>query len=69
MESQAMNAAICPENYRLLQKHVYSRVGIVLEDNKQYLFESRLAPIVKQLGLSSINDLCAKRIIPSVHYR
>jgi len=54
-----MNAAICPENYRLLQKHVYSRVGIVLEDNKQYLFESRLAPIVKQLGLSSINDLCA----------
>lgn len=54
-----MNAAICPENYRLLQKHVYSRVGIVLEDNKQYLFESRLAPMVKQLGLSSINDLCA----------
>ena len=54
-----MSAAICPENYRLLQKHIYSRVGIVLEDDKQYLFESRLAPIVKQLGLSSINDLCA----------
>jgi chemotaxis protein methyltransferase CheR len=30
-----------------------------LEDNKHYLFESRLAPIVKQLGLGSINDLCA----------
>jgi chemotaxis protein methyltransferase CheR len=30
----------------------------VLEDDKHYLFESRLAPIVKELGLASINDLC-----------
>jgi len=50
---------ILPENYRFLQKHVYSQVGIVLEDNKHYLFQSRLAPIVKQLSLGSINDLCA----------
>src|SRR6202044_2599215 len=34
-------------------------VGIVLEANKHYLLESRLAPIAKQLGLSSLNDLCA----------
>jgi len=40
------------------QQYVYSRVGIVLEDDKHYLFESRLAPIVKELGLASINDLC-----------
>ena len=33
--------------------------GIVLEEDKHYLFESRLAPIVRQLGLGSINDLCA----------
>ena len=46
------------ENYKLLQEHVYSRVGIVLEHDKHYLFESRLAPIVRQLGLDSINDLC-----------
>lgn len=59
MASQTINAGIFPENYRFLQKQVYSRVGIVLEDNKHYLFESRLAPIVKQLGLASINDLCA----------
>jgi chemotaxis protein methyltransferase CheR len=50
---------ILPENYRFLQEHVYSRVGIVLEDNKHYLFESRLAPIVKQNRLASINELCA----------
>ena len=34
-------------------------MGIVLENDKHYLFESRLAPIVRQLGLGSINDLCA----------
>jgi chemotaxis protein methyltransferase CheR len=59
MASQVLTPGIFPENYRFLQQHVYSRVGIVLEDNKHYLFESRLAPIVKQLGLASINELCA----------
>lgn len=47
------------ENYRFLQDHVYSQAGIVLEDNKHYLFESRLMPIVRRLGLGSINELCA----------
>ena len=50
---------ILPENYRFLQQHVYSQAGIVLEADKHYLFESRLTPIVKHLGLGSINDLCA----------
>lgn len=45
-------------NYRFLQQHVYSQAGIVLEADKHYLFECRLAPIVKQLGLGSIDDLC-----------
>jgi chemotaxis protein methyltransferase CheR len=58
MGSQTIVAGILPENYRFLQAHVYSHVGIVLEDNKNYLFESRLAPIVKQFGLGSINALC-----------
>jgi chemotaxis protein methyltransferase CheR len=59
MESRALSTEILPENYRFLQKQVYSRVGIVLEDDKHYLFETRLAPMIKQLGLRSINDLCA----------
>lgn len=50
---------ICPENYRFLQKHVYAKAGIVLENDKHYLFEARLGPIVRQLGLGSVNDLCA----------
>jgi chemotaxis protein methyltransferase CheR len=58
MDSQIRDRAILPENYRFLQQHVYSKVGIVLEEDKHYLFESRLAPIVKQLGLKSTNDLC-----------
>jgi chemotaxis protein methyltransferase CheR len=71
MESRALRTEILPENYRFLQEHVRARVGIVLEDNKHYLFESRLAPIVRQYGLGSINDLCmllrAKRSVALAH--
>lgn len=59
MQTQTLAAEIHRENYRFLQEQVYSRTGIVLEENKHYLFESRLTPIVRQLGLGSINDLCA----------
>jgi chemotaxis protein methyltransferase CheR len=51
--------AINPENYRFLQEHVYASSGIVLDQDKHYLFENRLAPIVRQRGLGSINDLCS----------
>ncbi len=57
--AKRQSAEIHSENYRFLQEHVYSQSGIVLEGDKHYLFESRLAPIVRQLGLGSINDLCA----------
>jgi chemotaxis protein methyltransferase CheR len=59
MPSQTPIAEIHSENYQFLQQHVYSQAGIVLEADKHYLFESRLTPIVRQLGLGSINDLCA----------
>jgi chemotaxis protein methyltransferase CheR len=59
MPIQTSSAEILLENYQFLQEHVYSQTGIVLEGNKHYLFESRLAPIVRRLGLGSINDLCA----------
>lgn len=58
MEIQGPVTEILPEHYRFLQSHIYSQVGIVLENNKNYLFESRLAPIVKQFSLGSINALC-----------
>jgi chemotaxis protein methyltransferase CheR len=59
MASQVITSGIYPENYRFLQQHIYTRTGIVLAEDKHYLFESRLAPIVRQLGLASINDLCS----------
>jgi chemotaxis protein methyltransferase CheR len=59
MPSPSSIAEIHSDNYRFLQEHIYAQAGIVLEGDKHYLFESRLTPIVKQLGLASINDLCA----------
>lgn len=59
MLTQGTVAEIDSDNYRFLQEHVYSQAGIVLEKDKSYLFETRLSPIVRQLGLGSINDLCA----------
>ena len=47
------------DNYRFLQQHVLAEAGIVIESDKQYLFDSRLTPISRQLGLGNLNDLCA----------
>lgn len=58
MATVIQSIAIHPENYRFLQESVYSEVGIVLEDNKQYLLEGRLQPIATKLGLGSVNELC-----------
>jgi chemotaxis protein methyltransferase CheR len=59
MAGQISVGEIHPDNYRFLQEHIRSHSGIVLEQDKHYLFESRLAPIIRQLGLQSINELCA----------
>ena len=59
MDGQTPAAGIHPENYRLLVEHVYANAGIVLGDDKHYLLETRLAPIVRQRGLGSVNELCA----------
>jgi chemotaxis protein methyltransferase CheR len=59
MQSQNSIADVHAENYRFLQEPVYPQSGIVLEENKHYLLENRLTPIVRRLGLGSINDLCA----------
>jgi chemotaxis protein methyltransferase CheR len=65
MSCEASTALIDPKNYEFLLEHVYSHAGIVLEGDKHYLFECRLAPIVRQLGLKSIDDLCS--LIQSSH--
>ncbi len=59
MAGSTSSQKIYAENYRFLQRHIYAETGIVLEEDKHYLFESRLVPIVRRLGLQTINDLCA----------
>ena len=59
MATQISCTNILPDNYRFLQDYVRSEVGIVIEGDKHYLFESRLSPIASQIGLDSVNDLCA----------
>ena len=52
------STVLTPQNYRFLQDHLYRQSGIVLENDKDYLVESRLMPIVKQHKLATLNDLC-----------
>jgi chemotaxis protein methyltransferase CheR len=51
--------SITPENYAYLQGQIYKDSGIVLDETKLYLIESRLLPIAQKNRLSGLNDLCA----------
>jgi chemotaxis protein methyltransferase CheR len=55
----ATGGGLQPENLAFLQQHVYTKSGIVLDGDKQYLMEARLWPLVRARGLASLNDLCA----------
>jgi len=50
---------IHPDNYRFLQEYVYRESGSVLDGDKHYLLEARLMPIVTEMHLDTLNDLCA----------
>lgn len=52
-------AALDSGNYKFLQDYVYRESGIVLDQDKHYLIEARLMPIVTRERLGSLNDLCA----------
>ncbi len=59
MPDPTSTSGLHADNYQFLQRRVYAETGIVLEEDKHYLFESRLVPIVRRLGLQTINDLCS----------
>jgi chemotaxis protein methyltransferase CheR len=46
------------DHFSYLQQHVYAGSGIVLDTEKRYLLEARLAPILRERQLASLNDLC-----------
>jgi chemotaxis protein methyltransferase CheR len=51
---------ITPENYKYLQDFVYRESGIVLENDKHYLLQARLMPILKKERLSGLDEICTR---------
>ena len=51
-------STLAPDHLVYLQHHVYTGSGIVLDTQKEYLLEARLAPILREQRLSSLGDLC-----------
>jgi len=51
---------VTPLDYDYLRKLLRERSGLVLSADKQYLVESRLAPLVRKAGLASLGELIAK---------
>ena len=61
---------LSPENLTYLCETVYRDSGIVLDDSKRYLIESRLSPIARTEGDGTIDSLCALlRASSGVHLR
>jgi chemotaxis protein methyltransferase CheR len=46
-----------PLEYDYLRRLLKERSGLVLSNDKQYLIESRLMPVVRRVGLASLSDL------------
>lgn len=51
---------IAPEDFNFLQKFIKDESGIVLEQDKKYLMESRLVSIVEESKLESFHELVAR---------
>ncbi len=49
-----------PANYGFLERYIQQETGISIGPDKSYLLESRLTPVVQDLGLRSLNELCGK---------
>jgi len=47
-----------PENDRYLRAFIHQESGILLGEEKQYLLQSRLAPILKSYQINSFDELC-----------
>lgn len=58
MPDTTSTATIRPDNYRFLKDYIYQESGIVLDEDKHYLIEARLIPIVRETHLESLDALC-----------
>jgi len=55
---------VSPEDFEFIGKLLMERSAIVLEPGKEYLVDSRLAPILRKHALESIADLVARLRAP-----
>jgi chemotaxis protein methyltransferase CheR len=51
-------SALDTENYGFLRDYIHRQSGILLDNDKHYLLEARLMPIVEELHLPSLVALC-----------
>lgn len=55
-----------PGDFDFLRRYLHERSGLVLAAEKLYLAESRLMPVVRKHGLTSLGDLVARiRMMPA----
>jgi chemotaxis protein methyltransferase CheR len=54
----AAAGGLLPEDYRFLRDYILRLSGIALGEDKQYLLESRLTPLVSSHGLKGLGQLC-----------
>jgi chemotaxis protein methyltransferase CheR len=54
----AANPVIGAANYQFLREYIHRESGILLDDDKHYLLEARLLPLLQQSHLASMDALC-----------
>jgi len=56
------------DDYNTITKYVFDICGIVLGQDKQYLIEQRLSPVLGELGCNDFSDLAKKLNIGVTHF-
>jgi chemotaxis protein methyltransferase CheR len=51
---------VTPFEYEYLCKLLKDRSGLILSNDKQYLVESRLGPVIRKHGIASLSELCTR---------
>ncbi|MGC8550412.1 MAG: CheR family methyltransferase [Acidobacteriaceae bacterium] len=56
---------LSPQSYAFLQNFIRNESGIVIDENKEYLLETRLLPVLRRENLPSLESLCARLALRS----
>ena len=58
MTQLTSSSALDKDSYRFLRDYIHRESGILLDDDKHYLLEARLMPLVEESHLTSLMALC-----------